>query len=183
MPQAVAGAAAAIGTFFASTAAVAVLVKTILINVALGALAKALSKKPRTTEPPINVTIRNTVENRRLIFGTRRAGGSFVFYTTSGTDNKYLWYVIVYAGHQCQAIRDVWLGSQRIPNANIGGGAAAGGTVGSGTFANKVVIDKHLGTAFQNANVGLDEASTEWTATHRLKGCAYIVVRMERDDT
>jgi hypothetical protein len=172
----------AIGFSAAAAATAAGILQTILINVALGAISKALAKKPRVHAPPINVTIRNPVENRRLLFGTIRAGGSFVFYDVSGDNNKYLWYVIVLAGHQVADIRDVWLDTQRVADSAIGGGAPEGGAVTTGVFANKLWIYKHPGTSAQTVDVDLDAAFSVWTGNHRLRGSAYSVVKMERDD-
>jgi hypothetical protein len=171
-----------IGFSAAAAAAAAAFVQAVLINVALAELSKALTKRPRLQAPPINVTVRNTVENRRLLFGTVRASGSFVYYTVSGDNNKFLWYVVALAGHQVAAISDVWIDTQRVGNGGIGGGAAGGGAVTTGVFANKLWIYKHLGTQAQTADAELDAASTPWTSNHRLRGTAYLVVKMERDD-
>lgn len=181
MPQAV-PALAAIGSWLVGGTIVANIVGAILINVALGALSKALAKKPKVNEPAINVTIRNTTENRRLVFGTQRCGGSFIYYDVSGTENKYLWYVIAYAGHQVEDIRDVWLDTQRIVDSAIGSGAPEGGAVTTGAFANKLWIYKHSGTSVQSVDTELNAAISAWTGNHRLRGTAYIIVKMEKDD-
>ena len=173
----------AVAAFVIGKGAVATLVRTVLINVTIGKLSKLLTKKPRVDVPPINVTVRNPVENRRLVFGTVRCGGTFAFIGASGDNNKYLWYVVVFAGHQVHAIRDVWLDQVLVTNDQIGGGAASGGAVTSGFFANKLWIYKHLGTSAQAADSNLIAAfPSRWTSNHKLSGCAYIVVRMERDD-
>jgi hypothetical protein len=178
MPQAI----AAVGTFFAAGTAVAVVVKTILINVALGALTKALTKKPKYTAPPVNISVKNTIENRRIILGKRRAGGVFVFYgttSTGGSTKDLLWYVIVYAGHQCNDVQDIWLDTERIPDADIN---PTTGAVATAKFAGKLNIWRYNGTSGQTVNTELDSAFTEWTSDHRLRGCTYTVVKMQRDD-
>lgn len=183
MPQAIAPVFVAIGFSAAAALAVAEIVVTILINIALGALSRALTKKPKLYAPPINVTIRNPVENRRLLFGTMRASGVVAYYATSGENNKHLWYVIVYAGHQCAASKDHWLDTNRVANSAIGGGAVGGGAVVTGLFANKLWIYKHLGTSTQVVDTDLNAAlPIPWDSNHRLKGCAYSVIKMERDD-
>lgn len=187
MPQAL-PALKVIGAWLVSEGVVATIVRAILINVALGALSRALTKKPGVSKPPINVTVRNPVENRHMVFGTVRASGSFAFYDVSSDpagsygNNKWLWYVVVYAGHQCADIRDVWLDTNRISDAAIGGGDPAGGAVTTGLFANKLWIYKHLGGSTQTVDVPLDTAFPQWTGAHRLRGCTYVVVKMERDD-
>lgn len=171
----------ALVTFFTSTAVGFVIARTVLINLALGAIVKKLSRR-REGMPPLNVTLRGTVERRRIVLGTRRVGGVIVFYGTSGAANTRLWYVIVYTGHQVSAITDVWLDTVRIPAADIGGGASTGGAVTAGQFSGVVTITKFLGTGAQTAHAALDSAFTEWTTNHRLRGCAYAVVQMDRSD-
>jgi hypothetical protein len=166
---------------FALATALAVVWNTIVSNVVLGLVSKALFKKPRGMAPPINVTVRNAVESRRLLFGTMRAGGTFVYFNVSGVDDRYLWYVIVYAGHQVAAIKDVWFDTVRVANADINGGAAGGGAVTAGKYANRLVIYKHLGTSAQTVNSTLDAEFSEWTSDHRLRGCGYIVARLQKD--
>jgi len=180
VPQAaIAGFLVNLGATVAFAAAAAAVIQTILINIALGQITRLLTRKPRVERPPINVTIRNSIENRRIPFGTCRLGGSFAFY-----DNGlgYLWYVVVFSGIQVADIRDVWLDTQRVLDGDINGGAAAGGAVTAGAFANRLAIFKHLGTSAQTVDTDLDAALAVWTSNHRLRGCAYVVVRMERDD-
>jgi hypothetical protein len=190
MPQAgIAAVLEAIGVGAATAAAYAAVIQTILINVALGYLSKKLAKRPDNVVPPINVTVRNSIEPRRIILGTRRTGGVLDFFGTSSSSSSVptadiLWYVIVLAGHQVSAIKDVWLDNEKIANADINGGVSTGGIVGgSSKFAGKVSIFKHLGTGAQTVNTAVDTAFTEWTSAFRLRGCAYIAVKLTRDDT
>lgn len=176
----------AVAAFFSSTTWYVVVVRTILINVVLGALTRALTQRDaKQFAPPVNVTIRNSVENRRIIFGAPRASGVIAFYRQSNknpSDGAYLHYVVVLAGHQVNAITDVWLDKVRITNAQIDAGT---GEVTDGPFAGKVYIWKHLGRSDQTVDTVLDDAmiSSFWTTDHRFRGCAYLHVRMERDDT
>lgn len=148
-----------------------------LANVAISAFSGAKRQAP----PPINVTLRGTVEPRRLIFGTRRAGGVLVFYGTSGTDNKYLWYVIAYAGHQSNAFSDFWIDERRIASADIPSGG--GGTVTASPWNSKLNIWKHLGTSSQTVDTNMSGAFGAWDSNHKLLGITYAVIRFERDDT
>jgi hypothetical protein len=183
LPQAIVPFFVALGASATTAAILAQITFSILINVALGAISKALFKQPRLQRPPINVTIRNPVENRRLVWGTVRCGGTFAFFDTSGTNSKFLWYVVLFAGHQVAAIKDVSLDTQVVANSAIGGGAAEGGAVTTGFFANKLTIYKFLGTQGQAANTNLTAAfPSVWTSNHRLRGCAGVIVKMEKDD-
>lgn len=164
-----------VGAFVASS----VIVRTILVNVLLGALSKALSNEPRQYIPPINVTVRNTVENRRLCFGSVRCGGVVAFYRASGNSNEFLHFVIVFTGHQISGIKTIWIDKQPIEVADWDAGT---GAVTSGPFAGVVSIWKYLGTSAQTVDPTLTAARSEWDSTHRLQGCAYIHIRMLRND-
>jgi hypothetical protein len=166
------------GTF---VSAVANIGRSLAYRSLVNAVISSFSGSSRGNPPPLNVTVRGTVEFRRLIFGTRRAGGVLVFYGVSGTDNKYLWYVIAYAGHQSSAFSDFWLDERRIPNANIPGGS--GGTVTASPWNSKLQIFKHLGTSGQTVDTNLSGAFGAWDGVHRLRGTTYGVIRMERDET
>ncbi len=148
-----------------------------LVNVAI----TALTPVRRPGAPPLNVTLRGTVEYRHLIFGTRRAGGVLVFYGTSGAKNEFLWYVIAYAGHQCSAFSDFWLDERRITTGIIPSGG--GGTIITSPWNSKVQILKHLGTSGQAVDSVLTGTFGVWDANHRLQGITYAVVGMLRDDT
>lgn len=55
------------------------LARVVLINVIMGALQRSMNKRPPANIPPVNVTVRNPVEERRIIFGEVRVGGAIVF--------------------------------------------------------------------------------------------------------
>ena len=122
MPPAVIAAAIFVGasvTTLAVAAAVIGALEMIVVNLAIGALMKGLAGKPNVAPPPLNVTMKGTIEPRHLIFGTRRAGGVMVNHATSGPSNDHLWFVIVLSGHQVTKITDVWLDQIMVPDANI----------------------------------------------------------------
>lgn len=186
---------AAVWAFFASTAVTVVIVRTILVSIVLSLLARQLAPgEAKQMAPPVNVTVRSTVENRRLIFGTARAGGVVVFYGVSWdgvstdptvqltTATKFLYYVVALTGHQVSAITDVWLDKIKIATAQIDGST---GAVTGTVFGTKLYIKKYLGTSAQTANSWLTTAFAVRgiTSTYRLRGIAYLIVRMERDDT
>lgn len=181
MPQAALVAIKAFAIKFATAKTIGfVIARTVLTNFVLSKISKALAPKQGSAGPsPINVTQRGTTEFRRLVFGTVRGGGLLTFYGASGTNNRFLWYVVVVAHHQVQAIRDVWLDTIRVPSADIN---PTTGAVSTAVFNNKLSIWRYTGTGAQTVQPDLDAAFTEWTSNHRLRGCAYVVVRMERDD-
>lgn len=187
MPPAVAVIAAA-GLFAVGgslSAIAASLAVTLLTNVVLGELTKALTKKPKQFSPAVNVTVRNSIDNRRIVFGTRRCGGSFAFINTSSisgsTLNNLLWFVVVLADHEVQSIGDIYLDNELCPSGSIN---PSTGNVASPTkFNGKLKIFKFLGTSSQAVHPDLDAAFTEITSDFRLRGCAYLLLQLTRDDT
>jgi len=150
-----------------------------LINVALNYLVSYVTRPPEHGRLPENVTIRSTVPDRQLIAGEARSGGALVYANTSGTNNKYLWFVVAYASHQCNALKDAWLDSVRIPAADINGTT---GAVSTASFDGKLKIWDHLGTGGQAVDSNLDAEFAEWTSNHRLQGICYRVFRFQRSD-
>ena len=172
------------GASMGAALAIGSVISTILVNVALGAVSKALMSTKKSAQqsgpPPVSVTVKGTIEPRRLIFGTRRTGGVLVFYGVSSANNAYLWYVVVLAGHQVNAIKDVWIDSVKISDANID---PSTGAVTQGNFTGFLNIWRMLGTSAQTVQPQLDTDFAAWTSSHRLQGCAYVVVRMFRSET
>src|SRR3954471_18508799 len=108
MPAALPAFLLALGASVGTAVAVSAVVVGLAKVAAYSLLQRLLTKRPGAGAAPINVTVRSTVTARRLVFGTVRCGGSILFVRTSGTNNKYLWIVVAYAGHQCYDVRDLW---------------------------------------------------------------------------
>jgi hypothetical protein len=120
---------------------------------------------------------RSSVANRRVIYGTCKVSGPIIYATTSDYaetgDNKYIWLVIPLAGHEVQAIDDVFFNDDAIPNAALNGV----GQVISGKYAGYAGIIKHLGGSGQVVDTSLNIADpVNWDSTKVGNGVAYIVV-------
>lgn len=150
---------------------------TIITNVLLGKLSKALAgkKKGATGISPQLVTVRDTTPHWSIVYGEVRTGGTVVYYTTTGTNNNLLWYVIAVAGHQCESITDVWIDNELIQDSWIN---SSTGVISTGRFAGYVKIWKKLGTSAQTAETNLDGATSEWGSNHRGKGIAHVVIQL-----
>ena len=181
MPTALAAYFTSVG-LSATAAAIVADIIIVAANVVLGRIAKALGPKQKPqASAPINVTVRDSAEYRRVLFGSVRAGGVIVFYDTSGANNDLLHYVVAYAGHQCNAIKDVYIDNLKILDANINAGT---GAVTQSPLTGKLFIWKYLGTSSQAADADMVSSFPgDWTSASQLKGIAYIHVRMQRDDT
>lgn len=144
--------------------------------------ALGLNKKPKVPQfsaaaQDRQQMIRSSVATRQIVYGEAVVSGPIVFATSSGSNNRYLHVVIPLAGHECQAITDVWFGDELV------GTLDGSGNVTTGRFAGKMRVKKHLGTAGQTVDTDLDTESTEWTVDHRLRGITYLYVRLEYDAT
>jgi len=171
MPPVLGAAAAAALTQFAISVA---------ISVALTFVSRLLAPKPKS---PVNqdrgiaITVRSSIEPRQITYGTDVVGGLLAFADTSGSSNQYLHLVIALNHGQIGAIDEVILDDTSITSAQLN----ASGVVTSGRFANKVRIKKHLGTNNQDADASLVSEIVSWTTNHRLRGVAYVYLRLEFD--
>tara|TARA_R110000868_G_scaffold282733_2_gene543049 strand:- start:1484 stop:3682 length:2199 start_codon:yes stop_codon:yes gene_type:complete len=115
-------------------------------------------------------TIRSTIEPQKIIYGEALVSGPITFVGVSGTNNEIMHHVIALAGHEVDAITDIWLDDQIITNAQFNGS----GEVTSGTFTGIMTVTKWLGTADQTYDSNLVSNWTGYTVEHRGRGIAYI---------
>ena len=101
-----------------------------------------------------------------VIYGTRRVGGTRVFVSTkdvSGGDvNEYLYIALVLSEGEVESITDLKFDDVDASDSR---------------FANLVSYNVYLGEDDQDADPLLQEAP-DWTSDHRLKGVAYIALRL-----
>ena len=117
--------------------------------------------------------IRSPVADRSIIYGSVRKGGAIVHAETLN-DNKDLYLVIALCGHEVNSIGSVFFNDTEITTGQLDGS----GNVTSGTFSGKAQIVKHLGSTTQTVDTVLNTASTVWTSNHRLRGVAYLMVKL-----
>jgi hypothetical protein len=153
------------------------LVGTAILSAVAGAVASALVGQAMTKKPPAadfsafkaqardrSVMIRQPVVSRKVIFGRSRVSGPLV-YVQSTDNNNYLHLVVALAGHQVNAINDVYLDDRLSTDSRYSG---------------LVRIEKYLGTSDQAASSSLiAESGGKWTSNHRLRGIAYLYVRLQ----
>jgi hypothetical protein len=109
--------------------------------------------------------LRSPIAPRRTIYGTAKVSGPLLFATTSGGRNGMLHLLIGLAAHECEEIGDVYFADKL-------------NTEYDQTDPDQVRINKHLGAADQAADTDLVSEVTEWTSAHRLRGIAYVYVRL-----
>ena len=120
--------------------------------------------------------IRSPVAVRSIIYGEIRKSGNIVHAETLN-DNKDLYLVITLCGHEVNSIGSVFFNDTEITTSQLDGS----GNVNAGTFNGKAQIIKHLGASDQTVDTVLDNASTVWTSNHRLRGVAYLVIKLTYD--
>jgi hypothetical protein len=98
-----------------------------------------------------------------VVYGERKIGGTRVFVSTSGSNNQYLYIVLVLCEGEIQAIGDVYFNDVISTDAK---------------FSGLLTINKYIGTDAQTADSMLVNANIGWTANHRLRGIAYLAVRI-----
>lgn len=126
------------------------------------------------------VVVRSSVETRRIVYGQVMVSGPLVYaetISTGGGTNNTLWLVIPLAGHEVEEIGDVYFNDELVPLVPQAEGVHA--AVASGRYVNYASVSKHLGGSAQTADSALVLASAGlWTANHRLRGIAYVVVQL-----
>jgi len=137
----------------------------------------ALTPKPRfgdLTSRGLLVNAKDPISPHDFVYGEVRKGGVVTYYETTGPDNKFLHQIIVLAGHQVEAINDIYLNDEVVT-------LDGNGFVTSGPWNSKVRIKKALGTPNQLADPDLLAESNEITSNFRGRNIAYLYVRYEYD--
>lgn len=109
-----------------------------------------------------------------FVYGEVRKGGTVTYYETTGTNNKFLHQIIVLAGHEVDAIGDIYINDEVVT-------LDGNGFVTSAPWNSKIRIKKHLGAANQTVDTFLLEESQQITSDFRGRGLACIYVRHEFD--
>lgn len=144
------------------------------LGAGLSMVSRALAPKPNIGAQMrgITQTTREPAGSRKLIYGKMRVGGQIVFIAHSGEDNKYLNLAVVFASHWITSYDEVWFNDKKIWTS---------GTGFINDWGDYVEMDTtKLGTSTQAASTLLTPLS-EWTASHKLRGMAYIAFKLEWD--
>jgi hypothetical protein len=117
--------------------------------------------------------------NIPVIYGTRLVGGTRVFLETSGTDNQYLYGVLVLAEGEINGITSIKFDDDTV---TFSGSIADGSTITSNDsrFGTNIQVQPFFGTDGQLASSLLTGLSS-WGSNHKLSGIAYIAFRLEWD--
>ena len=118
-----------------------------------------------------------------VVYGERKVGGTRVFVETSGSDNEFLYIALVLCEGEIESVDKIYIDDKEV----TWSGALADDTlrtVGSsdGNFykdsASLISVKCHYGTDSQ-AQCDLLGTLTNWTTNHRLRGLAYISLKIK----
>lgn len=153
-------------TFGAAAAAFA-------IGAGLSVVSRALAPKPKLNTGAslagLTATVREPATSKKIVYGRSRIGGTVVYITTSGADNKYLHMVIAMAGHEIDAFESVYFNDEKVWQGTY--------LSGWGSYA-RIKFYKGDQTT---ADSDLVSESAAWTSDHILRDTAYLYVRLEYD--
>ncbi len=175
---ALAGAAASSATaFIAGTLTFAAFAQAFAINLVLGLALRALSPKPRTSgaNRGYQVNTRGSALDHQIIYGKMRTGGVILFDEATGVNNKYLHRIIAVAGHEVQSFEEIYINDEVV---TLDGD---GNVTAPTKYSGLIRILTHNGSPDQNADTFLVSESSKWTSQHRLRGIAYMYIRLAFD--
>ena len=126
------------------------------------------------------VNSRDAAAAAQFVYGEVRKGGVVTFYESTGTKNKFLHQVIVVAGHEVEAIDDIYINDQIATwDASTGLVSTAGAGADQTNWSGKIRIRKYLGN--QTAADSELVAETSVTASFVGSEIAYLYVKYEYD--
>jgi hypothetical protein len=188
-----AGIAAGIGlTAFAATAFDAAF--GFVVSTAINQLGSRLvSQKPKSSALNQDaagraVTLRSSIASHKVIYGTAKVSGPLVYVATtqSGTGqatpakvNKMLHLVTALAGHEVEEIGDVYFNDRVVTLQSASGGFVTSAPYKASGGPSYAFVKKMLGADDQEADPTMLANCPGWTADHRLRGIAYLYVRLE----
>lgn len=108
----------------------------------------------------------SNIANIPVIYGTRKVGGTRVFLSTGGNDNEFLYMALVLCEGEVSSIGNVYINDTLSTDSK---------------FSGLVSIVKYTGTDSQTYSTLLAGATDTWGANHRLRGVAYLAIRLKYD--
>jgi len=167
---------------------------TFAFNFAMGLALKALSPRPSISgaDRGYQVNTSGSALDHQIIYGKVRVGGAIVYDEATGDTNQYLHRIVAVSGHEINSFDRIYINDEYIDVADIPTTGedrgniplvySSDGSTTSDRYDGKLRINLHLGTPDQAADSDLvSESDGLWTSDHRLRGIAYMYMRMEFD--
>ena len=141
----------------------------------LGAASRALMPKPSFSQSNrgYQTTALGSALDHQIIYGKMRVGGARIYDEATGNNNKFLHRIIAVAGHEIEAFDDIYIDDELV---TLDG---TGNVTSPERYDGKVRILTHLGSTDQVADATLVSESSKWTNEHRLRGIAYMYIRLQ----
>jgi len=194
---------AVVGSAITVTAgAVTVAWSTLAIGASMIAGATALAPRPRVQSlgnqnyqqqtSNRSLMIKQPITHRDTVYGESKKSGAIIF-MESTNNTKRLHLIVQVASHEIQSFDKIYFNEEELTISSTGNDSngiarykvtaptkyATASSDFTGEF--KVRIKQHLGTDTQLADADLVSEVSKWTTNHRLRGIAYLYVRLEYD--
>lgn len=118
----------------------------------------------------------SAIANIPIVYGQRQVGGTRVFVSTSGTDNKYLYVAFVLSEGQINGFQKLFIDDNEVTLSSYAHAVRA--TPTTGDYKDKLTCQFFDGRDDQTVSSLLQEAPG-WDHNHRLQGLAYLALRFE----
>ena len=175
-----------------------------LTGVAVMFVGSLLSPRPRipntSTQQTANenqlasrsVMTKQPITSRETVYGESKKSGAILFMDVTN-NNSILHMIVQIASHEIQSFDKIYFNDEVLTLSSTGNDAngIARFKVTAPSKFNKISdvditqprvrIKQHLGSDDQLADADLVSESTKWTSDHRLRGIAYLYVRLEYD--
>ncbi len=130
----------------------------------------------------IDVSTRQPAQPRQVIYGVSRVAGTIVYMGTSGSNKDYLNTAVVWAGHPCQAIQELYVDSKLVHFADNGG---AWGNADGSTYRDDANNQYSFGGLYMEPRLGpnnvymasLGANKPEWTGDKLINGCCWSYIK------
>lgn len=167
-----------VATVFSAGTATSITLGSILAKLAISVVAsfilQALAPKPKVTGQGLVTNLRDPAAPHEIVYGRVRKGGVITYMESTGANNRFLHMIVVLAGHEVNAIGDIYINDEVVT-------LDGSGFVTGAPWNSKIRIKKYLGTATQTADPDLLAESAQIDANFRGRGIAYLYIRMEYD--
>jgi hypothetical protein len=163
---------------------------TLLVNTAMGLAMKALAPSMSSGAGGVQISgATGSAVDHPIIYGKAKVGGVRTFDVTTGDQNKYLHRVLSFAGHEIEDYDEIYINDMLVTGLDSDGNVSEvtdpdGQT--SDRFDGFITIKQYYGTDGQvgdpdliSATSGLEDGEGKWTASHSLKGIAYLYIKMK----
>ena len=163
----------------------------ILLNVLVSKLFGPKIPSSQQSLGSVSIMTRSATEYRKVVYGTAPVSGPVVYHNVDGGAREYLWCVVARADGEVEEFVSVWLDGDEIDDSEITWSPGTGGA--DGTCTGVVTLGKWIGANSTNAveiyyalghddQVAMskltDEFTTDWGISHRLRGVAYVTVKL-----